>query len=124
MDLGYLDKEISSSDYREIKNRYEPEIQKLLSKKQELLKVSDNLMQYVMDATQVLRDLPQFYKNATLSVQQQIIGSIYLEKITFEENGYRTNKINEVVELICRPDGHLLEMKQDRLLELATCPTW
>ncbi len=40
---------------------------------------------------------------------QKLIGSIFPEKIYFENNSYRTTKINAVIEFICNLDKGLNE---------------
>ena len=44
--------------------------------------------------------MDQYYTAADLAVKQQIISSMYPEKLIFENNEYRTPRINEVVKLI------------------------
>lgn len=92
-----LDGELSATDYREVKNRYEPIIGEMERKKRELSQVDTKLMEYVKGAADVLRNLSRYYDKATLAVKQKIIGSIYIGKLIFEENKFRTIEINEVV---------------------------
>ena len=49
-----------------------------------------------------LRKLPQVFPKCPLDVQQQIIGSIFPEKIIFKDNQVRTKNVNEVAALISR----------------------
>ncbi len=111
------DEEISPAEYRDIKNMYEPEIEKLLQKKQDVSKTDDNLMQYITTVTQGLRNLPKYYQTATLATKQRIIGSMYPEMLIFENNAYRTSTINEAVRLICKPDKVLKEYKKGMALK-------
>ncbi len=114
------DDEITSLDYREIKNLYEPEIEKLTKKKYDLSKVDDNLMAYISTATKVLRDLPNYYENATLSTRQKLIGSMYPEKLVYENKSYRTTRINEAARVICNPDGLLEGLKKGQASEIGS----
>jgi hypothetical protein len=91
-------------DYREIKKRYEPQIESLERKKRELSLVNENLMAYLRSAVDVLRNLAAYYNKASLPIQQKIMGSIFKEKLIFQKEGYRTNGYNEVIERI-----HLLD---------------
>lgn len=97
-----VDGQLDTGDYKEIKSRYEPEIQKLLKRKSDLSSVDEKIHQYAMEATKLLRRLPEYYESASLFTKQRIIGSIYSEKLIFEKTSYRTARINEVIELICR----------------------
>ena len=114
------DDEITSLDYREIKNLYEPEIEKLTKKKYDLSKVDDNLMAYISTATKVLRDLPNYYEKATLSTKQKLIGSMYPEKLVYENKSYRTARINEAARVICNPDGLLEGLKKGQASEIGS----
>ena len=46
--------------------------------------------------------LPKYYDSADLIAKQKIIDSIFSEKLVFENNSFRTTKLNTAVELICR----------------------
>lgn len=95
-----LDGELSATDYREMKGRYEPAIEQLERKKRELSQIGSNLMDYVKGAADLLRNLPRYYQSSSLPVKQKIIGSIYTGKLIFEKNEYRTTELNEVVDVI------------------------
>jgi site-specific DNA recombinase len=97
-----LDGSIEPNDYREIKSRYEIQNRQLERKRQELTAMDDNLKSYIIHGVKLLKNLPEYYQQATLAAKRQIIGSIFTEKLVFEENKYRTTRRNEVVELICR----------------------
>jgi site-specific DNA recombinase len=98
-----VDGELSPTDYKEIKNRYEPEIDILANKQLQLKQQDSNLPNHVTNAVALLQNLPKYYTSASLPIKQKIIGSIYAEKLVFENNAYRTTNINEVVTLICLP---------------------
>ena len=51
--------------------------------------------------------LPQYYDSSDLICRQQILGSIFLEKMVFQDGELRTKKVNSAVELICRPPKDL-----------------
>jgi site-specific DNA recombinase len=48
--------------------------------------------------------MDQFYLEGTLSVKQQLVGSMFSEKLIFENKTYRTKKENPLIPLTCRPD--------------------
>jgi len=50
-----------------------------------------------------ITNIVKYYAKADLRAKQEIIGSIYPEKMVFEENTLRTNRVNDVVEWMCRP---------------------
>jgi site-specific DNA recombinase len=100
-----VDGDLSAAEYREIKYRYEAEIEKLEGKQAEIKQVDANLTEYVSNTAQLLRNLPQYYAGAALPVKQKLIGSLLAEKLVFEKTAFRTIKLNEVVSLICRTGG-------------------
>jgi site-specific DNA recombinase len=97
-----LDGELSIEDYRDIKGRYETELVRLQQKGLAQKDFDNSLNEHVLNVTRLLRNLSQYYVSASLSVKQKIIGSIFSEKLVFENNAYRTISFNKTIELICR----------------------
>ena len=60
--------------------------------------------QYLKWGCSLLADLPSYYNGASIEVKQSIVGSIFPEKLVFDNNNYRTNRVNEVVGLLCSND--------------------
>jgi hypothetical protein len=60
--------ELDASDYRQIKSRYEGEIEQLQRKKAELSSINDNLLEYVNGAVDLLKNLPSYSSKASLQV--------------------------------------------------------
>lgn len=98
-----LDKEIEANEYREIKDEYEAEIEKLERKIEELSTLDSDLKEHIAFCCEFLEKLPKYFTAADLTAKQQILGSILAEKLVFDENSYRTIKFRKVVSLICRP---------------------
>ena len=96
-----LDGEFSSAEYKEMKLEIENTLDEL--KREELRLTSDlqNHTSKVDKCLELLLNLSIYYSNSSVDVKQQIIGSIFPEKLIFEKNSYRTPKINRVVSLIC-----------------------
>ena len=114
------DNEITPTEYRDIKNLYEPEIEKLLQKKISMGRVDNNLMDYITKATQIMRNLPEYYQTSTLNGKQRLICSIYPEKLTYENKTYRTQRINEVVTLMCNPDKAFSDIKKGQATDFGS----
>jgi site-specific DNA recombinase len=107
-----LDGSLEPGDYKDIKARYEMQNRQLERKQQELAAMDDNLKGYISHGVTLLKNLPEYYQRAALTAKRQIIGSIFPEKLIFEENTYRTTRRNEVVDLICRTAKGLKENKK------------
>jgi hypothetical protein len=60
----------------------------------------------------VLKSIDKSYQVAHLAIKQKIICSIFLGKLIFENNKFRTNRINSVVELITHKNSKLFGHKK------------
>lgn len=100
----FTDNHIELKDYIDIKNRYELQIKQAEEKRQSLSGTSREFYDQLVFSFSFLRDLPSRYSEATIDIQQRIIGSIFPEKLEFFENKYRTKRVNAVVELISNID--------------------
>ena len=59
----------------------------------------------------LLLNLDNYYTLKNTEIKQKIIGSVFPEKLVFENNEYRTTKTNDVVTLICPTDKGLGKKK-------------
>lgn len=57
-------------------------------------------MKYCRYGMSLLTHLDIYYAEGPLEVKRKLIGSIFPEKLIFENGSYRTTKVNEAVELI------------------------
>ncbi len=55
---------------------------------------------YINYSTSLLANLSGYYLDANIDTKKKIISSIFPEKIYFQNNSYRTTKVNEVFDLI------------------------
>ena len=94
------DNQIGINDYNSVKQRYESQLKEYAEKKKNTVFVSKDVYDQLIFSFSFLKDLPYFYSEASLDVQQRIIGSIFPERLEFFKNNYRTKRINSVVELI------------------------
>ena len=99
-----LDSQLEPADYREMKSRFDRIIMDLEKKKRELSSLDFNLNEYITSTIDIVENLPKYFTNADLKAKQQLIGSICPEKLIFENNSYRTKRVNEVLTLICSAD--------------------
>ena len=109
-----LDGEIMASEYKEMKVEIE-ETLKLLSIDELRMKEGfENHESKVDKCLELLSTLDTYYVARNITTKQRIIGSLFPEKLVFENENYRTPKLNEVVELICRKDGRLEGGKKEK----------
>jgi site-specific DNA recombinase len=107
-----LDGEIDAREYRSIKGKYEEILNNLKAEKLNLELVEDDFLKYMEWNVSFLKSLDKSYESASLPIKQQIIGSIFPEKLIFEENEVRTTRINEVVRLISLNNNKLKHIKK------------
>ncbi len=96
------DKEISGADYQEMRSRYERDIREMERQLLQIRASTKNFKEQLEFIIEVVINLSKYYDSADLFCKQQIIGSVFPEKLIFENGKLRTKKINEAVELICR----------------------
>lgn len=97
-----LDGQLDAKDYREIRERYEREINKLVNKSSQLKHTNGEVKEFVDFGLQFLPNLVRHYVSGDTAIKQKIVGSIFPENLVFENNQYRTTKANPAIALICR----------------------
>jgi site-specific DNA recombinase len=107
-----LDGEISATEYKEIKIEIENRIANLT---RELTKLSSNVLHLdnkINNSVHLLSNLQNFYIQKDTATKQRIIGSIFPEKLIYENSEVRTAKMNKVVSLIFNESTGLGENKK------------
>jgi site-specific DNA recombinase len=99
-----LDGEISAKEYKEMKIDIEEQIGTLNRQKLQLISNDENIAEHLDFCIALLSNLNGIYNVADIHTKQLIIGSIFPEKLIFENSKYRTTKINEAVSLLCQSD--------------------
>ena len=97
-----LDGQLEAKEYREIRDEYEGRIRTLENKITEMTVMDSHLKEQLEFCCELLPNIVKYYTKADLRAKQEIIGSIYPEKMVFEENTLRTIRVNDVVEWMCR----------------------
>ena len=114
----FLSGKIDLEDYNFFKNKCEVMLNEQeanltpqsLDKKTSLKSVK-RMISEVIDG---LSRLKEIYEKGGNSKKQAIIGTIYRDKLSYDENGLRTNKINEGVALIPVINSYLSENRNGR----------
>lgn len=96
-----LDGEFSATEYKNMKLEIEEKIDSLSREEANLRVGSENQSAKVQQCLEILVNLHQYYVSGDTSKKQRIIGSIFPEKLTFENQKYRTTKVNWVVSMLC-----------------------
>lgn len=105
--LRMLDGDLTVKEYKEIKSHLETLNDGLMRQKISLPTSEAKFNEYLSFSCSLLKNIDSAYKRANLEIKQRIIGSIFPGKLIFEENKYRTTKVNEVVSLMCLNNSEL-----------------
>jgi site-specific DNA recombinase len=109
-----LDGEFSASEYKEMRAEIENELDQMNRAETQLRAGIENHDTKIDDCLELLLNLDKYYVSKTTEVKQKIIGSMFPEKLIFENNAYRTTKTNDVVRLICTIDKGLKQNKKGK----------
>jgi site-specific DNA recombinase len=118
-----LDGEITTEDYRAMKHDIEIVLEELLVKQILLKGGNENYDKEIDFCVRLLKNIDNIYKQANTEGKQSIIGSLFPEKLIFENNQYRTPRLNSVVSLICNGNGHSKGCKK-RKYAIVSVPSW
>ena len=123
VDEKFVIGDLEKDSYKRLKDRYSKQKWELQQRKSDMETMDTAFNQYLKWGCSLLADLPTYYDGASIEVKQKIVGSIFPEKLVFDNGNYRTNRVNEVVGLLCSNDrGFSLNKKgQDSKIETLPC---
>ena len=96
-----IDDTITQEEYRNITRRYQAKIKDLELSKARLFKTDSNCLKYLQVGASILKNLDSYYLQSDIGTKQKLIGSIFPEKLIFEDNNYRTTRFSQVIALLC-----------------------
>ena len=100
-----LDGEFSASEYKDMKIEIEAELDKLNREEVQFRQGLENYDSKIDDCLDFFINLDKYYISKNTEIKQKIIGSMFPEKLIFENNEYRTTKTNDAVSLFCPIDA-------------------
>ncbi|MFP5437262.1 MAG: recombinase family protein [Bacteroidia bacterium] len=108
-----LDK-IKEDVYNKLMDNYEKELVDLRALKAELGDFQEDLDKFVSFGLTLLVNLDIFYKKANIDTKMKLLGSIFVEKLQFFEDSFRTLPFNDAIVLLCKynKDFQRLENKK------------
>ena len=99
-----LDGDLDATEYRNIKAKLEPEVERLIRKQTELNCKEDNVEETLEYGFHFLRNLPKLFAVATLEERSMILGSTFPEKLIFKDGVVQTTCPDSANSELIRPD--------------------
>ena len=110
-----VDNKIDPEDYNKMKSRFETVKEQLLLRLRQIKSVRSNFERYLHTGINLLSNLEKYYQTSDVDGKQQLIGSIFPEKLVFDDGKVRTTRINEVLRLILANDKDSTNIKNGQL---------
>jgi site-specific DNA recombinase len=98
----FIDGDFDAATYKQTKDRYENARNELLGKLNNIQPEGAVFRKYLAGTLTISKNLSRYYSGADLAGKQQLVGSIFPDKIIFDQNKYRTTQLNDGMQLICR----------------------
>ncbi|MBK9317742.1 MAG: recombinase family protein [Bacteroidetes bacterium] len=93
---------IDVETYSAMKKKLDEEIVELKNREAQILEQESDFALYIKKGFTLADNLRRFYHDASVEIKQKIVGSIFPEKLVFDENSYRTSRVNEAFLLITK----------------------
>jgi site-specific DNA recombinase len=111
---------IDTADYKAIKTECERKLHLLEAKLSSTSPKQENIERLLDKALYNLAYIDERFANGDIKEKRSIIGSIYPEKLQFENNAYRTARVNEAVIMICTLEAVLKGHKKGQTSDVAS----
>ncbi|HAA17972.1 MAG TPA: recombinase family protein, partial [Cytophagales bacterium] len=117
-----MDGKLDAEDYASMKARYTAELEAKRAEAEDLTKSAKEQAEELGFALNLLEQLPSIYEAVAVEGKQQIVGSIFPQKLVFSDGKYRTPRINPTVQAMCLNISELLcdfEPKKGHLFQMS-----
>ena len=114
--------EITADVFNRGKLRYVNKISELKDDIINLKTTGNKFMKRIKSSLEVFKNFKNFYESGSWETKQQIIGSIFSEKIVISKNKVRTAKLNGVFEDMMLKTNHLYENKKGQIFKILDLP--
>jgi site-specific DNA recombinase len=106
--------EITTKEFNEIKLEIQTQIEGLNRQVNQNQFTDENLNDEIEFCVKLLSNVDTIYHVADVKTKQEIIGSIFPNKLIFENKKYRTNKLEDAISLLCFGNNTLNECKKEK----------
>lgn len=101
LDDKFLSDSIPADDYKRMSKNLKTDIKNLTEEVKLLKGTETNLEKHFSFRISILNHLLFYFENAALEIKHKLIGSIFPEKLIFDDEKYRTIRTNSLISLIC-----------------------
>ncbi len=113
IDEKFIDNDISATKYEELSSKYQDEKSELVMKQTRLRSRKTNFQKYLSFSIPLIQNIGNHFKEASIDIKHKIIGSIFPEKLIFEDQKYRTAKPSILLSLFTLNINDLGALKKD-----------
>ncbi len=107
-----MDGELDAGDYRAMKTKLEPEIERLEREKRRLgEQENSDKRKFIEHGFNFLRNLPELFTSADLEGKHRFLGSTFPQKMKFENGEVRTNEQHPILMLMDKSNKALSAQK-------------
>lgn len=92
--------DVDADDYRAIKQECEDGTLRLEARLAELSELQKDITPLIEKAVALLSRLDESYVAMSTELKRELVGSMFPEKLTFSESGFRTPRVNEAAEAL------------------------
>ncbi len=110
-----LDGQLDMAEYRSIKSKYEAKTTEIESEMSNAISKPSDYIRYLDFGFSYLQNLDRAYVSGNTALKNQILCSIFSEKLVFEKNNYRTPVYQEALSLILNVDMEYTEVKKGQI---------
>jgi heterodisulfide reductase subunit C len=100
-----LDGDIAPDEYKAIKKGVDAKIEDLLKQQLTFNRTEPEHKFYIRKGVMAIKNLPLLFEKLPIKAKQELIGSIFSEKLVFQDNVVRTSGVNSLVSLCCLIGG-------------------
>jgi len=109
-----LDGQLDVAEYRKIKSKLEPEVERLVPKVSELSSTNVNEKEMIEYGFYFLNNIDNLFTSADLDKKRYFLGSTFPEKLVYENGSYRTTNEDNTLLMIANTGKGLGEKKKGR----------
>lgn len=110
---NYFDEVIDLTEYKRAKQRYQEQLDELSFRQMRIKFSKSHFQQYLDFGFSLLADLNRYYDEAPLEVKQKMLGSIFPEKLIYENKKCRTARPTPLLSILTMNINELGEIKKD-----------